>query len=94
MPRQILLERPVPFRNHVFVLDLRLQNVLHTNAKTLLNAGRSVNDVQEILRHRDFRTTLPFAHLSKSHLVSVVTMQLTIGHIKWHKVSRTLNQNS
>jgi len=55
------------------IADLRFHDLRHTNASTLLNAGRSLKEVQEILGHKDFRMTLRYAHLSKSHLVSAVT---------------------
>ncbi|HKC94107.1 MAG TPA: tyrosine-type recombinase/integrase [Nitrospira sp.] len=54
------------------ISDLRFHDLRHTCASLLLNQGRSLKEVQEILGHRDFRMTLRYALLAKSHLVSAV----------------------
>ena len=66
------------------IANLRFHDLRHTNASTLLNAGRSLKEVQEILGHKDFRMTLRYAHLSTSHLVSAVTAIEGIAFLPKH----------
>jgi site-specific recombinase XerD len=49
------------------VHDLR-----HSFASFLVNAGRSLYEVQELLGHADIRTTSRYAHLSRDRLFEAV----------------------
>lgn len=53
--------------DHVRIHDLR-----HSFASFLVNAGRSLYEVQEILGHADSRTTTRYAHLSRERLQEAV----------------------
>lgn len=61
--------------------ELRLHDLRHSFASFLVNAGRSLYEVQELLGHADIRTTARYAHLSRERLfeaveaVPVMTMQ-------------------
>jgi len=52
---------------HVRIHDLR-----HSFASFLVNAGRSLYEVQELLGHADSRTTTRYAHLSRERLQEAV----------------------
>ncbi|MEP0761637.1 MAG: tyrosine-type recombinase/integrase [Pseudomonadota bacterium] len=57
--------------------DLRIHDLRHSFASFLVNAGRSLYEVQELLGHADIRTTSRYAHLSRERLreaVEVVSM--------------------
>jgi site-specific recombinase XerC len=47
----------------------------------LVNAGRSLYEVQELLGHADIKTTSSYAHLSRERLVAAVEVvpQIEIG---------------
>ncbi len=48
----------------------------HTSASMMINAGRSLYDVQAVLRHSSSQVTEKYAHLSKQ---SVMTASDTIS---------------
>tara|TARA_R110002049_G_scaffold114921_2_gene266562 strand:- start:2093 stop:3256 length:1164 start_codon:yes stop_codon:yes gene_type:complete len=52
--------------------DLRLHDLRHSFASFLVNAGRSLYEVQELLGHADIRTTARYAHLSRERLFEAV----------------------
>ena len=57
--------------------DLRIHDLRHSFASFLVNAGRSLYEVQELLGHANIRTTSRYAHLSRERLrdaVEVVQM--------------------
>lgn len=57
--------------------ELRMHDLRHSFASFLVNAGRSLYEVQELLGHADIRTTSRYAHLSQERLreaVEVVRM--------------------
>lgn len=57
--------------------ELRIHDLRHSFASFLVNAGRSLYEVQELLGHADIRTTSRYAHLSRERLreaVEVVSM--------------------
>jgi integrase len=47
--------------------DLRVHDLRHSFASFLVNAGRSLYEVQELLGHADIRTTSRYAHLSRGN---------------------------
>jgi integrase len=54
--------------------DLRVHDLRHSFASFLVNAGRSLYEVQELLGHADIRTTSRYAHLSRERLIAAVEM--------------------
>jgi integrase len=51
---------------------LRIHDLRHSFASFLVNAGRSLYEVQELLGHADSRTTTRYAHLSRERLQEAV----------------------
>jgi site-specific recombinase XerD len=52
--------------------ELRVHDLRHSFASFLVNAGRSLYEVQELLGHADIRTTSRYAHLSRERLFAAV----------------------
>ncbi len=52
--------------------DLRTHDLQRSFASFLVNAGRSLYEVQELLGHADIRTTSRYAHLSRERLREAV----------------------
>jgi site-specific recombinase XerD len=52
--------------------DLRIHDLRHSFASFLVNAGRSLYEVQELLGHADIKTTSRYAHLSRERLNAAV----------------------
>lgn len=52
--------------------DLRVHDLRHSFASFLVNAGRSLYEVQELLGHADIKTTSRYAHLSRERLIAAV----------------------
>ena len=52
--------------------ELRMHDLRHSFASFLVNAGRSLYEVQELLGHSDIRTTSRYAHLSRDRLFEAV----------------------
>lgn len=52
--------------------DFRVHDLRHSFASFLVNAGRSLYEVQELLGHADIRTTSRYAHLSRERLITAV----------------------
>ena len=52
--------------------ELRVHDLRHSFASFLVNAGRSLYEVQELLGHADIRTTSRYAHLSRERLREAV----------------------
>ena len=52
--------------------DLRVHDLRHSFASFLVNAGRSLYEVQELLGHADIKTTSRYAHLSRERLFDAV----------------------
>ena len=52
--------------------DVRLHDLRHSFASTLVNAGVSLYEVQHLLGHAKSTTTQRYAHLAKSKLQETV----------------------
>ena len=52
--------------------ELRIHDLRHSFASFLVNAGRSLYEVQELLGHADIKTTSRYAHLSRERLNAAV----------------------
>jgi integrase len=52
--------------------DFRVHDLRHSFASFLVNSGRSLYEVQELLGHADIRTTSRYAHLAREKLVEAV----------------------
>ncbi len=56
-------------RKHAGLADVRIHDLRHSFASFLINAGRSLYEVQKILGHTQIRTTQRYAHLSQETLL-------------------------
>ena len=63
--------------------DLRLHDLRHSFASFLVNAGRSLYEVQELLGHADIRTTSRYAHLSRERLNAAV--EVIAPEVAWRE---------
>jgi integrase len=59
--------------------EFRIHDLRHSFASCLVNAGRSLYEVQELLGHADIKTTSRYAHLSRERLIEAVEF---VPHIK------------
>ncbi len=59
-------------RKRAGLADLRVHDLRHSFASFLVNAGRSLYEVQELLGHADVKTTSRYAHLSRERLNAAV----------------------
>ncbi len=59
-------------RKEACLPELRIHDLRHSFASFLVNAGRSLYEVQELLGHADIRTTSRYAHLSRERLREAV----------------------
>lgn len=53
--------------------DFRIHDLRHTCAAWLVQAGVSIREVAELLRHSDIRITMRYAHLAPDNVRSAVT---------------------
>ena len=56
-------------RNAAGLADVRIHDLRHSFASFLVNAGRSLYEVQKILGHTQIKTTQRYAHLSQDTLI-------------------------
>jgi integrase len=59
--------------------EFRVHDLRHSFASFLVNAGRSLYEVQDLLGHSDIRTTSRYAHLSSERLISAVQAVPLLG---------------
>lgn len=57
-------------RKQVGLSDVRIHDLRHSFASFLVNAGRSLYEVQKILGHTQIKTTQRYAHLSQDSLIA------------------------
>ena len=56
-------------RREVGLEDVRIHDLRHSYASFLVNAGRSLYEVQRLLGHTQIKTTQRYAHLSHDTLL-------------------------
>lgn len=61
-------------RRRAALPEFRIHDLRHSFASFLVNAGRSLYEVQQLLGHADIRTTSRYAHLSRDRLREAVEM--------------------
>lgn len=61
-------------RKKAGLADVRMHDLRHNFASVLINAGRSLYEVQKILGHADTKTTERYAHLSQDRLKEAVNL--------------------
>jgi integrase len=61
-------------RKKVGLADLRLHDLRHSYASFLVNAGRSLYEVQRLLGHHDPKVTMRYAHLSPQSMLDAVNV--------------------
>ena len=54
--------------------ELRLHDLRHSYASFLVNAGRSLYEVQKLLGHHDPKVTMRYAHLSPQAMLEAVNV--------------------
>ena len=59
-------------RTRAGLKEFRIHDLRHSFASCLVNAGRSLYEVQELLGHADIKTTSRYAHLSRERLSEAV----------------------
>ena len=61
---------------------MRVHDLRHSFASFLVNAGRSIYEVQRLLGHANIRTTQRYAHLSKDTLLDATNaVNTAVGHV-------------
>lgn len=61
-------------RKNAGIPEVRMHDLRHNFASVLINAGRSLYEVQKILGHADTKTTERYAHLSQDRLKEAVNL--------------------
>ena len=62
--------------------DVRIHDLRHSFASFLVNAGRSLYEVQKILGHTQVKTTQRYAHLSQDTLIDAANAAMnSMGHL-------------
>lgn len=59
-------------RRRAGLADVRIHDLRHSFASFLVNAGRSLYKVKQILGHSDVKTTQRYAHLAPATLLDAV----------------------
>jgi integrase len=59
--------------------DFRFHDLRHTFASQVLLRGGSLKDIQELLGHKDIRTTMRYAHLTQQSKIDAVNLLNGIG---------------
>jgi integrase len=57
-------------RQKADLTDVRIHDLRHTFASLLINSGRTLYEVQQILGHTQVKTTQRYAHLSQQTLLA------------------------
>jgi site-specific recombinase XerD len=62
---------------------VRVHDLRHSFASFLINAGRSIYEVQKILGHTQIRTTQRYAHLSQDTLLAATNAAVDAAGIEF-----------
>jgi integrase len=69
-------------RKSVGLADVRVHDLRHSHASFLVNAGRTLYEVQHILGHTQVKTTQRYAHLSQDTLLAAANAaNKAVGHL-------------
>ena len=69
--------------------ELRLHDLRHSYASFLVNAGRSLYEVQKLLGHHDPKVTMRYAHLSPQAMLEAVNV---VGNVVGRRPVVAANQ--
>lgn len=69
-------------RKKAGIPDVRIHDLRHSFASFLINAGRSLYEVQKILGHSQIQTTQRYAHLSSETLLDAVNEVVKLTGLK------------
>jgi integrase len=69
--------------------EVRVHDLRHSFASFLINAGRSLYEVQKILGHTQIRTTQRYAHLSQDTLLTAANAAVDAAGIEFLPVATT-----
>ena len=65
-------------RKQAGLSDVRIHDLRHSFASFLVNAGRSLYEVQKILGHTQVKTTQRYAHLSQDTLIDAANAAMNV----------------
>ncbi|MGC9519980.1 MAG: tyrosine-type recombinase/integrase [Desulfuromonadaceae bacterium] len=65
-------------RKRAGLADVRIHDLRHSFASFLINSGRSLYEVQNILGHTQVKTTQRYSHLSQESLISAANTAATL----------------
>lgn len=68
-------------RTKAGLADVRIHDLRHSFASFLVNAGRSLYEVQKILGHTQVKTTQRYAHLSQETLIDAANAAMTAAGV-------------
>jgi integrase len=75
-------------RKKVGLSDVRLHDLRHSYASFLVNAGRSLYEVQRLLGHHDPKVTMRYAHLSPQAMLEAVNVVGNMVSVVPHNLNR------
>ena len=82
-------------RTKAGLADVRIHDLRHSYASFLVNAGRSLYEVQRLLGHTQIKTTQRYAHLSHDTLLDATnSVNTTLGGMFVPMVSASPCQHS
>ncbi|NCC85432.1 MAG: site-specific integrase, partial [Clostridia bacterium] len=77
-------------RKRVGIPEVRLHDLRHSYASFLVNAGRSLYEVQKLLGHHDPKVTMRYAHLSPGALIDAANVVGKVeGRVGWKTLHNT-----
>ena len=76
-------------RKRIGIPEVRLHDLRHSYASFLVNAGRSLYEVQKLLGHHDPKVTMRYAHLSPQAMLEAVNV---VGNVVGRRPVVAANQ--